>query len=508
MQKARTLVNPRLTILRREIDEWVLKPLRSCGWSASTIREVDYGDYIEIAASRKTVIIRIAVLYSSGTSNAIYRELSDRVDHIFFFGQANGLESYTRGITVSVGPLSDFLPFLINMNKRIEPDRSPPVMAHKTPRILRLIAENPLETVMARLQQFTSVKLAARLVERRNSQAEPSLSDRQVRGKAIGISYTMRSALDYLVPKSSDRLNARVVRLYYGTLALAQAEMLASPSGPEDLEQVEAMTKQGHGLYTFSMPSGGFADLHVGVLATGFMSEWMKFLGRDISGYPKKRARSTEDLDKIPVGGVCPLQSLFASMPEIDDLFSEVFGASPKWISVRHDTRFNMRHPLQESTVEKSDSTYVLLVDRSGKVSARDLEDAGWPMAEVQRVPDWKEETGIAFRARVDHAGHEYWWGVLPIHRAPFGKQSTLLFPTLGGHVEYRTIAAVTLYALSIMARYMPSTWRGIEGGDDDQYLALVNAALAVWERLLPEQFLETIAGETVHTAQPGSFFA
>ena len=83
-----------------------------------------------------------------------------------------------------------------------------------------------------------------------------------------------------------------------------------------------------------------------------------------------------------------------------------------------------------------------------------------------------------------------------------------LLFPTIGGVREYRTIATVALYALSILVRYRPSAWRRIEGGDQDHYLALVQASIAVWERLLPEHFLQSIAGETVHTLQPGSIFA
>jgi hypothetical protein len=57
------------------------------------------------------------------------------------------------------------------------------------------------------------------------------------------------------------------------------------------------------------------------------------------------------------------------------------------------------------------------------------------------------------------------------------------------------------------MARYMPSAWRRIEDGDENQYLALVKAALSVWERLLPEEFLESIAGEQVYTAQLNSSF-
>ena len=59
-------------------------------------------------------------------------------------------------------------------------------------------------------------------------------------------------------------MNRRVLSLYYGTMAFAQAEMLASPSGPIDLDEIEGMTKQGHGLYALAMPNGGFADLRVG----------------------------------------------------------------------------------------------------------------------------------------------------------------------------------------------------------------------------------------------------
>ena len=71
-----------------------------------------------------------------------------------------------------------------------------------------------------------------------------------------------------------------------------------------------------------------------------------------------------------------------------------------------------------------------------------------------------------------------------------------------------RTTTAATLYALSILARYMPSAGRRVEGGDEDQHLALVQMSLTVWERLLPEHFLESIAGESVRTAQPGSWLA
>ena len=501
-------VNPRLRLLRREVEQTVLIPFRSHGWSAEIVREVDHHDCIEIAAKRGTVETRIAVLYSSsGISNSSYRELSNRVDHIFFNGQPYMPDSFASGVAVPVEPLDDFFAFLVELSKQVEPDRSPAVMPRRPPKVRRLTAENPLEAVIARLQQFTSETLARKLVERRAETESIALTPMVVEAKATGVAYSMRSALDYAVSTAGDPLNRRVLGLYYGTIAFAQAEMLASPSGPIDLDKVEAMTSNGHGLYALAASNGGFADLHVGVLASGFFPQWMKFLGHDTSGYPEKRPRSAADLKNVPADMVCLLQDLFASMPEIDDLFAEVFGGPPGWIAVAYDQEANARRFARNATARKVDSTYGLFLDSSGKVSVESLKSAGWPLAEIRQEHD-DEGTGNVFHARVDHAGHDLWWTVLPTHSSPFGNSPALLFPTMGGLREYRTIAAVTLYALSIMARYMPGAWRRIEGGDQDHYLALVQASLAVWKRLLPEHFLESIAAETVRTAQPGSWLA
>ena len=69
--------NPRLSILRREVDQTVLKPFRSHGWSARIVRETDGHDCIEVAAERGALATRIAVLYSSsGISKSDYGVLS------------------------------------------------------------------------------------------------------------------------------------------------------------------------------------------------------------------------------------------------------------------------------------------------------------------------------------------------------------------------------------------------------------------------------------------------
>lgn len=498
--------NSRLDILRREVEKEILDRFRFHGWSASITSETNHGDLIEVTAENGSVKTRIAVIYSSsGISNSEYRELAEKVDHIFFIGHPYMLDSFARGVTVPVEPLGDFLPFLVDFNKQVDPDCSPRDLPRSKATVRRLTAENPLEAVITRLQQFTSVSLAAKMVERRAAAEDVSISPETINSKATGVAYSMRNALDYVVPTLGEKLNKRVLSLYYGTIAFAQAEMLASPSGPIDLDEVEAMTKYGHGLYTLAMPNGGLAELCVGVLATGFLPEWMKFLGHDTSSYPGRKPRSPRNIGDIPTEMVCTLRDLFASMPEIDDLFSEVFGGPSRWLSVVYDQKANLRTPALNATTRKLESTYGLFVDRSGEITVENLMSAGWPLAEIRHADDYVG-SGTALRSRVDHAGFDVWWKVLPTRSSPFGKGPTVLLPTVGGLRDYRAIAAVTLYALSIMVRYMPSAWRRIEGGDEDQYLALVTAALGIWERLLPEEFLESIAGETVHTAQPGSW--
>ncbi|WP_175713159.1 YaaC family protein [Burkholderia ambifaria] len=496
--------NPRIAILRSDVERVILQPFRSHGWVAEIVQEHDYQSSLEVVASKGEKSVRLGVLYSTATENAFYKNLEQRVQHIFFNGQPYMLDSFAQGISVPVEPLGDFFPLLVALNKQMDPDRTPAVIPKPKIAVRRITDENPRDGILARLQQFTSVNLAAKLVERRASHEAIILSKEQVATKAAGIAYAMRNALDYISFSSTDRLNKRILGLYYGTIAFAFAEMLASPSGPSDLDDVEEMTKQGHGLYAVPGAHGGFADVHVGVLATGFLPQWLAFLGLDTSTFPKRKPRSASDLDAVPDGMSCTLQSLFASMPEIDDLFTQVFGGTPGWIVPVYDMTEN-RLAAINGTGKKVDSTYALFVDRSGSVPVGQLENSGWPITEVQQV-ERPDINGTAFRARVDHSGRDSWWDVLPTHSSPFGNRTTLLFPTIGGMREYRTIAATTLYALSILVRYMPSAWRRIEGGDEDQYLALVKASLGVWERVLPEEFLECIACETVVTAQPGSW--
>lgn len=496
--------NPRLAILRRDVERDMIAPLRSHGWTAEIVQEHDGHSSLVLEAAKGARTARVAILYSSATDNVHYKQLAEHVEHIFFHGQAYQLEAFSSGVKVPVEPIGDFFPYMVNLNKQIEPDRSPLKPIRKMA-VRRITEENPLEGILTRLHQFTSINLAGKLVRRRAETDGVELTRDVIDSKAAGIAYSMRSALDYVTFSATDKLNKRILGLYYGSIAFAFSEMLASPTGPKSLDIVEATTKQGHGLYTLS--NGSFAGLRTGVLASGFLPQWLAHMGHDTSAFPRQKPKSEGDFQTlaIPSNSWCTLETLFSSMPEIDDLFAEVFNSAPGWVIPVYDLTANHR-PSLNRTDRRSESTYAQFIDRSGLIPIERLQTAGWPLAEVQSA-EGKEGDGQTFRARVDHSGHPLFWNVLPTHSSPFAHRTTLLLPTLGGMTEYRTIAVTTLYALSIMVRYMPSAWRRIEGGDEDQYLALVKASLAVWERTLPEQFLQSVANETVYSKQPGGLF-
>lgn len=124
------------------------------------------------------------------------------------------------------------------------------------------------------------------------------------------------------------------------------------------------------------------------------------------------------------------------------------------------------------------------------------------PIGEI--VPVSSESSGRNFRVAIDHVGKDMWFEALPIHHSPF-ERNALILPVFGVVGEYRAICVVLLYALSIVVRYRPSVWRRVQEGDLDHMRVLIEAFLAVVERVLPEQFLEKVSGQRVFAKHPGA---
>jgi hypothetical protein len=450
-------VDLRMKLLKEAADQQLIKPFRTHGWSATVGSVNSSGEYLIVEATKSGVTRRVGLLYSSATDNCHYKALDATVDHIFTNGALYQIDSFAYGITKPVAPVGEFFPVLVAWNKELAPVLEKP-LPPTGPHTVRIItAENPLTGIWSRLDQFASVTLAEKLVARRATERSVELTPEAIKSKAAGLAFTIRNASDYFRDTPFESLNKRILSLYYGALALASAEMMASPVGPTDLDEVEGITKQGHGLYTVPSATGDFGGLSLGVLATGFFPRWVSFLGHDTSQYPRAKAKTSSDLEKQPHG-----------------------------------------------QNQQTGSTYIHLLDQSGRIQEESLKSAGWPLAEITSIA--ATGSGRSFRARVDHPGRGFWFEALMLHRSPFKEGPTLIMPVFGDVSEHRIISVVTLYALSILVRYMPSSWRRIEGGDWDEHLALVKNAVGVFERLLPEQFLESIINERINAKQPGGF--
>lgn len=100
--------NPRIAILRKDVEQAMLKPFRSHGWTADIVQEHDGHSSIEVVASKGARSVRIGILYSSATDNTHYKALERRVEHIYFHGSAYMLESFARDVKIPIEPLGDF----------------------------------------------------------------------------------------------------------------------------------------------------------------------------------------------------------------------------------------------------------------------------------------------------------------------------------------------------------------------------------------------------------------
>lgn len=494
-----------MDILRGDAERKILDPLRTHQWSANIEREAD--DCLIIAAERGGHRHRVALIYSSATDNAVYKALATQVEHIFFNGAPYHVESYAHGVDKQVSSADDFHSVLLEWNKTSTEGKFVPesdeahTLEASVPQHRLLLSEEPIEAIWLRIRQLQSVTLARKLIKKRAVSNGVDLEESVIQSKAEGVAYALRNASDYFQAKEGRNVSQRVLNLYYGSLAFAFAEMLAAPRGPKALSEIEDSTKQGHGLYTVDGLDNGLEKIVVGVFS-GFFPAWAASMGSPIGAIPQKKPRRYEDLRSCPETSWLSVETLFASIPEVSDLFSDIFEGKPNWVTPVPDqmanagmSLFGERRPATRS--------YVQLVDGTGRLTKEDIASFPGPISEIGEVAS--EGHGRHFRVAIDHPGKQFWWEALHIHQSPF-ERDVLIRPIFGVIDEYRAICVVLLYALSIIVRYRPSVWRRVQEGDLDHMRVLIEAFLAVVERVLPEQFLEKVTAQRVFAKQPGSF--
>jgi hypothetical protein len=510
MSKMSSEWKQRLDILRRRARKRVLDPLYTHGWKAAIEKEMETGEYVLIAAERGGQRHVVALMYTSATDNAVYKSLVGQVEYIFFNGAPYMLEAFAQGVTTPIGPADDFHDVLLKWNETSSDGKFVPaaggtgsIVAYP-PKYRMLLSEEPIQAIWLRLRQLQSVTLAKKLIRERARRENIQLDEDVVRSKAEGVAYVLRNASDYFHAGDPRNVSQRIVNLYYGSLSFAFAEMLASTRGSNTLVEIEESTKQGHGLYTVDGLGDGLEQLVVFVVSSGFFPAWMKSLGLDVDTVPrgKRKPSKYKDLEGSAATSWLTLAKLFARIPEVSDLFNDIFEEKPGWVAPFIDQHANPRRSRFDQK-EKASRTYVRLLDSSARLTKEDIATFPGPISEIGEVePDG---AGRHFRVAVDHVGKERWQDSLQVHHSPFERQA-LILPIFGVVAEYRAICVVLLYALSIVVRYRPSVWRRVQEGDLDHMRVLIEAFLAVVERVLPEQFLEKVTGQPVVAKQPGPF--
>lgn len=208
------------------------------------------------------------------------------------------------------------------------------------PRSLSNSLIRPVKAIWLRIRQLQSVTLAKKLIARRAQAEGIALEDFVMQSKAEGLAFALRYASDYFQAKEGRNVSQRILNLYYGSLAFAFAEMLAAPGGASTLAEIEDSTKLGHGLYTVDGVDGGLERIVVGVFA-GFFAKWVAFIGSPVPDIPNKKARRYDDLASTPSTSWLPIETLFASIPEVADLFSDIFEGKPNWVRPSYDQTAN-----------------------------------------------------------------------------------------------------------------------------------------------------------------------
>lgn len=501
-------IEKRLQILRQDAEQKVLDPLRAHGWHAVIIRESPVGDgHLVMQAQRAESVRTIGLLYSSATNNGTYKLLEQQVDLILVNGGLWQIESFAQGVKKPIRAAEDFFSILVEWNQatsngKFAPDLQPgpdedEVSEAREPVVL--LSETPIEAVWLRVRQLQSVRLAQKLVTERAASTGTPLDPSAAATKAEGIAFALRNASDYYHAVQGRTVSQRVLNLYYGSMAFVFAEMLSDPQGPTTLAEIEQSTKQGHGLYTLDGLTAAAGDLVVGVIKSGLFPFWMKILGKDTSWCPAAKPKSADDLARLPDASWVTLEQLFARIPEIGDLFRDVFESPALWLAPRYDEKANGARSLNGPRTH----IYAILTDTSGRLTREDIASFPGPISEIGRGTS--HGSTRSFRVAVNCGSHRSWWDALDLHSSPFVR-SSFIKPLFREVFEYRCICFTLLYALSIIVRYRPSIWRRIQEGDLDHLRAVIEAFLSVAERVLPDQFLARVLGARLYVNQPGGF--
>lgn len=103
-------VTLRQALLSEDCMRDLVRPLRDAGWSVEVNEPDDEALYMTVVASHGEKRFGVALLYSCGTANELYRMLAEKCTFILYRGAPYKQESFAYGVAVHVGPVLGWQP--------------------------------------------------------------------------------------------------------------------------------------------------------------------------------------------------------------------------------------------------------------------------------------------------------------------------------------------------------------------------------------------------------------
>ena len=496
--------NPRVRNLIETVQRDFNNITSVLGWDITFLEFNEQHGYVVFSISRDAVIHKVGYLYSQSTDKAIYRKLENCVEYVFVKGMDFKLDNiFSRDCKIPVLPDNDFYYVMTDWNMdylhvNLKPSAvSYEIKSSTNKETIRIIEENPLQQVYTHLQALTSKIVAKQSVVRHANRNGVTLAQNVIESKAEGVSYLVQNAIDYYANATTSNITQRMLNLYYGTIALMEAEMLIYGTEYSRLAEIEKITKFGHGLATFG-DANNLKDFYVGVLDKGLFQAWLAHRGVDVDGFPDSRKNSEKSDFKIS------LDDLLCHIPELQNIMQESEADfKPFFLFPNYDLPLNHASGLKKSFYKrKYVGSYVNFLNLEGK------RNPDWEkqllesfLAPITIVGDYKDNSIGGWRTFVMHHKDAYHYESYNIHK---GLSASMVIAPLFGRIDnWEVFAVMILYALSIIVRYMPNLWTRVLHGDLDYYKAVFYQFSRVAERELVQIFLEKLTGKEVLITHP-----
>jgi len=88
----------------------LVRPLRDAGWSVAVNEPDEKGLYMIVEASHGEKRFKVALLFSCGTENSLYRQLAEECEAVLYRGAPHKQDALAYGIQVHVGPVLGWQP--------------------------------------------------------------------------------------------------------------------------------------------------------------------------------------------------------------------------------------------------------------------------------------------------------------------------------------------------------------------------------------------------------------